>query len=258
MNRIQDIKDKAARKEFGCNWDNLEKEEQLSLFDGIIEVFSKGLLEYTLDAYSTKYSRQESRKALFKHGKPSDNSPDDIFSEFLNGAVAEEWRWVVGHEGKFMVSNMGRIKSMKTNQFIGGSPYKYKRVHFYDNGKSTYRSIHRIVCMAFIPNPENKPQINHKNGNTHDNRVENLEWCTASENIIHAFATGLIVPKRGARNFNSKLQEHQYLEIKEKIERGDKGSEIAREYGISPQTISDIKSGRKHRNLNISTAKQLS
>lgn len=67
----------------------------------------------------------------------------------------------------------------------------YHRVTLYNNGKSKHIPVHRLVANAFIPNPENKPTVNHKNGDKSDNRVSNLEWSTRSENSQHAYDNGL-------------------------------------------------------------------
>lgn len=67
----------------------------------------------------------------------------------------------------------------------------YLKVDLYDSGKKSSKRIHRLVAEAYIPNPYNKPDVNHKDGNKHNNSVSNLEWVTKSENMIHAYQTGL-------------------------------------------------------------------
>ncbi len=121
-------------------------------------------------------------------------------------------------------------------------------------GKSCF--VHRLVASAFIPNPDNKPFINHKNGVKNDNRVENLEWCTSQENTQHALKNGLYPDRKkievnyakGERSGNSKLTEKQVLEIRQKYKPGRSKTarngysslKLAEEYGVSKPLILSI------------------
>lgn len=118
----------------------------------------------------------------------------------------EIWKDVIGHEGKYMVSSIGRIKSLKLRTIhrerimvngIGTRGYPEIKLWGY-NGKRKGFSIHRLVAIAFIPNELNLACVNHIDGNKMNNRVENLEWCTYQENTIHGFRSGLISSKKSA------------------------------------------------------------
>lgn len=105
--------------------------------------------------------------------------------------MKELWNDIIGFDGLYQVSNFGKVKSYKRkNKTVlkeSLSKKGYKRVILYKNNKQFYYSVHRLVATAFIPNPENKPHINHKDGNKLNNRVENLEWCNAKENVLHKY-----------------------------------------------------------------------
>lgn len=112
----------------------------------------------------------------------------------------EWWKYIPGYEGLYMVSNLGRIKScdryVKHNcgglKLIKGGIISlrvkkngYVQVQLCKEGQVKFYLVHRLVAEAFIPNPDNLPQVNHKNEDKTDNRVENLEWCTALYNISY-------------------------------------------------------------------------
>lgn len=160
--------------------------------------------------------------------------------------MTEIWRDIDGYDGLYQVSNLGRVKSFKyktpriTKGAVGIRGYLY--VNLYRGGKCKHAYVHRLVAKAFIPNSDNKPQVNHINGDKSDNRVVNLEWCTPSENVQHAFDAGLISALRGENNPRAKLTNEQARYVRDNPD-GLTQQELADKFGIDPSTISDIQCG---------------
>ena len=113
----------------------------------------------------------------------------------------EIWVDIKGYEGIYMISNLCRVKSL--SRIKGGKGYKYSElilkpmysvgyqyITLCKNSKCKKIRLHRLLAQHFIPNPENKTKINHKNGVKDDNKLENLEWCTNSENSKHSWKIG--------------------------------------------------------------------
>lgn len=112
--------------------------------------------------------------------------------------ILEEWASVEGYEGIYEVSNRGRVRRIKgwrgrkaTGDIKKAVAKGYEQVTLYKNGHSTRFKVHRLVAQSFIPNPCNKQQVNHIDGDKRNNVVSNLEWVTQSENMTHAKRTGL-------------------------------------------------------------------
>lgn len=115
-----------------------------------------------------------------------------------------EWRDIPGHEGRYQASSAGGVRGLtrtvtqrnrwgqtieriEQGKELAQDRDRYGYLAVFSRPMGGRKTVHRLVGLAFVPNPEGKLQINHKNGDTADNRAENLEWCTASENHLHAF-----------------------------------------------------------------------
>lgn len=173
--------------------------------------------------------------------------------------MTERWKDVVGYEGIYKVSNIGRVKSLnRTVQTKTGNKYRvkgkilkvyldkygYSIVSLRKNGKSNHCRVHRLMCIAFKPNPLNKPWVNHKDGSKSNNVLNNLEWSTPSENAKHAYDKGLNPIRLGEKHHNSKLTTGQVKEIVKLIDEGSRTfDQIGGLYGVSKATIGKINTG---------------
>jgi hypothetical protein len=154
----------------------------------------------------------------------------------------ELWKDITSYEGSYWVSNFGRVKSCRKvlKCYCNG---KYVQVMLGRKGKQPL--IHRLVAEAFIPNPENKPQVNHIDGNKLNNNVDNLEWCTCAENMIHC--VNLLGKKgnpphySGEKNPAAKLSNEDVIDIRNKLSSRITNKQISNEYNISNTTVWKIK-----------------
>lgn len=165
----------------------------------------------------------------------------------------EEWREIANTDGKYLVSSFGRIKSLShKNPRI--KTYKINHRGYgvifvaYSNGEYKGRGVHRFVAEAFLPNPNNLEQVNHKKGIKTDNRVSELEWMTGSENQLHSFRElgreGGLKGKTGRLHHLSKPIYCSTLDM----EFGS-AKEAGRELGMAQSHISDVCNGQqKHTN----------
>lgn len=194
----------------------------------------------------------------------------------------EIWKDIPGFEGVYQASTFGRIKAYSKciNHFRGGKrkiPEKilkghvnkrgYKIVSLHKDGELFSRKVHRLIAITHIPNPDNKPEVNHMKNelgivDKTDNRIMVLEWSTSKENIQDSWKNGLsrysekariavskICKKRvGSKNPVSKLTEKEVLEIR-RIGRSISQSKIAEKYSINQQTVSKIINNKRWTHL---------
>lgn len=131
----------------------------------------------------------------------------------------------------------------------------YKKISYYNDGEFKNYYLHRLIAMAFIPNPENKPFVNHKDGNKLNNNIDNLEWCTHSENIIHAYKNHLKedtgYAKYIRRESNRKLTEDEINDIRAMYKKGIKQVDIAKKYNLYSRTVNNIVHDNLYRQIEM-------
>jgi len=179
----------------------------------------------------------------------------------------ETWVEIIGCEGSYMLSSIGRIKSL-FRTFIRSNGFKMTvkekilkptynidgyvifRIKFNDG--FGYSLIgHRLVAQYFIPNPDNLPEVNHRNFIRHDNRFENLQWNTHLENVKYSIDAGKYVGSKGVKNGMAKLTEKEVLEIRNhfKLNPLDNKGEMAKKYNISRAVMSKVINRNSWRHL---------
>lgn len=174
--------------------------------------------------------------------------------------MEEEFRDIKGYEGLYQVSNLGRIKSLRRNKLSGNGclrktkekilitpkdKYGYPNLKLSKLGIKKHFTVHRLVAMSFIENEFNKPTVNHKDGIKTNNRVDNLEWATLSEQIVHSLGMGLrTVPnnkgrKRGVGKLHNRSKPIRQSDLNGNFVRDwECAKQAKREGGFTPTHIS--------------------
>lgn len=178
--------------------------------------------------------------------------------------MKEVFKDIAGYEGLYQVSNLGRVKSLPRKRTINKerilkpklNKNGYLEVALCKNSQYKMWRVHKLVANAFISNPENKSQINHINGRKEDNRAENLEYCTASENIKHAWDKGLICMSLEQKNRLGRLNKNKPALNRKKVNQYDLQGNFIKEWdcilnieknlNIKVQNICACCSGKKY------------
>jgi hypothetical protein len=166
----------------------------------------------------------------------------------------EHWKPAFGFEGIYEVSDRGQIRRIKKAMGTragkvlkswGGNGYQVTALRINGAYKTIY--VHRLTLQSFTDPSEHRPQVNHKNGKRADNRLQNLEWCTAAENLMHATRT--LGKRRGSNHWRAKLDEGAVSRMRMEYAAGQGVSALARKFGITHATASRVLSGKIWRHV---------
>ena len=175
----------------------------------------------------------------------------------------EEWKDIEGYEGYYQISSHGRVRSVNRYVRHPSGKQAQKRGRIFRNGwknksliagltkegKSRGFLIYRLVAKAFIPNPDNKPEVNHIDGNRMNNHISNLEWSTRSENEKHAYDTGLYISRKGNEHPMSKLSETDINRMKNLLSEGKSKKDISKVFNVSYSHVCKIFKGTTWKHL---------
>lgn len=158
---------------------------------------------------------------------------------------------VAGYEDLYAVTRCGKVWSKRRKKYLSpgsSSRGQYKSVCLFYKGVVKGMSIHRLVAIAYIPNPDGKPEVNHIDGNKLNNHASNLEWVTGSENMIHAIKTGLLDLENGKksrfqpgfdprRNAPRRLTNDQVVSMRSRSDLGETYRDIAKDFNVDESSI---------------------
>lgn len=184
----------------------------------------------------------------------------------------EIWKPVKDYEDYYEISTLGRLKSFKREYWSGvnfsskkiqeefityGTTHNqgYKVYGLNKNGLYKGVKIHRLVAQAFIPNPDNLPQVNHKDGNKANNKVDNLEWCTPLYNMRHSFETGLNIPSfkkistNGDNSYTKIINSNIVRNIREEFKKGKTQRQLMDIFKLKRSHINDIVRNKTWKNI---------
>lgn len=174
--------------------------------------------------------------------------PDwDGYEVSIDGQVRSVDRYVIGKDGVAKLYR-GRVLSQKRNEC------KYLTVHLRAPGRNNpAMRVHRLVASAFIPNPDNKPNVNHIDCDVENNSVPNLEWCTQEENLTHMTRLGRRASaQKGKRPATALLSDMQVIEMRRQYNTGEWSlSQLAGRYKISKRAVGRVVSGETYRDVNL-------
>lgn len=155
---------------------------------------------------------------------------------------------IKGYEGQYSIDEGGNVHNLKTNTILKHILKKngYLVITLYSENPRYYQvGIHRLLAIAFIPNPHDKKEVNHKDGNKQNNNLDNLEWVTSRENNIHALKTGLRRINHGEKhNWCKTTTEELARLVKENIKLGLTNRQIANKLNIPHYNVYDIRVGK--------------
>lgn len=175
----------------------------------------------------------------------------------INNKMEEIWKSCVGLESTYIASNLGNIRHVNSSNnrkvyYAKSLPNKKGMpsgiVTVRVNGKPRTLSIHILIAKTFLPNPNNYPEVNHIDGNRTHNWVSNLEWCTGSYNMYHAYKTGL-------REYPRQLTEEQLTQLHAGLEAGLDQHAMARALNIDASSISNIVTQNTYKTINLDFSK---